>query len=41
MRRTWTNPAHHQVPIWKLFGMGSVMGVSAVGFAELLLRLAS
>ncbi len=41
MRRAWTNPAHRQVPIWKLFGMGSVMGVAATGFAELLLRLAA
>ncbi len=41
MRRPWTNPAHDQVPIWKLFGLGSVMAVGSLGFAELLLRLAS
>lgn len=41
MRRPWTNPAHHQVPIWKLFGLGGVMAVGSLGFAELLLRLAA
>lgn len=40
-RREWTNPPHRAVSIWKLFGLGAVMAVASLGFAETLLRLAA
>lgn len=40
-RRAWTNPAHRQIATWKLCLMGAVMGVTMMGFGELLLRLAA
>lgn len=41
IRSTWTNPAHRQIATWKLCLMGAVMGVTMMGFGELLLRLAA
>lgn len=41
MRRSWSNPAHRQIATWKLCLMGAVMGVTMMGFGELLLRLAA
>lgn len=39
-RRRWTNPAHFEIATWKLCLLGAVIGVSAMGFGELLLRIA-
>ena len=41
MRRSWSNPAHRQIATWKLCLLGAVMGVTMMGFGELLLRLAA
>lgn len=41
IRRPWTNPAHHEIAIWKLCAFGAVLGVATTGFGELLLRLAA
>lgn len=41
MRRSWSNPAHHNTPIWKLLALGGALGVGSMGFCELLLRLAA
>ena len=40
MRRSWSNPAHRQIATRKLCLLGAVMGVTMMGFGELLLRLA-
>jgi hypothetical protein len=41
MRRTWTNPAHHQTPAWRIFVFGASLGFGSLGVAEVLLRLAA
>lgn len=41
MRRSWSNPAHHHTPIWKLIVLGGSLGVGSMGFCELLLRVAA
>jgi len=41
MRRSWSNPAHRQIATWKLCLLGAAMGVTMMGFGELLLRLAA
>lgn len=40
MRRTWTNPAHHETSAWRIFLFGVALGLGLLGFGELLLRLA-
>lgn len=40
-RRVWTNPAHRETSTWKLCLIGAVMGVSVMGFGELLLRMSA
>lgn len=41
MRSPWSNPAHHNTPVWKLVTLGTVFGVGSMGFCELLLRAAA
>lgn len=41
IRRTWANPAHHDVPLWKLCLLGFALGVGSMGVGEALLRAAS
>lgn len=41
IRRSWSNPAHHDAAIWKLIVLGGALGVGSMGFCELLLRVAA
>lgn len=41
IRRTWANPAHHDVPLWKLCLLGFALGVGSMGGGEALLRAAA
>lgn len=41
MRRSWSNLAHREIATWKLCLLGVVMGVTMMGFGELLLWLAA
>lgn len=39
--RSWTNPAHAAVPLWRLCAFGFGLGITAMGIGELLLMLSA